>query len=153
MIRIVEFNCPYCNKCNSYGAEVKSSETTIRCCDFCCCEFAVLIKFEITTTVETSSFSWQGTSLREIVELVEEYNNFADGKWSDWRDAAEIFDNYEITAYNDKYCSERKARSILNRAIKTNGNSLDEDIPKLIDDTYPDAAVVPDTFLTKYIKK
>lgn len=153
MIRTVEFNCPYCNKCNSYEAEVKYSETTIQFCDFCGCDFAVLIKFEITTTVETSSFSWQGTSLRGIVELVEENNNFAGGKWSDWRDAAHIFDNYEITAYNDMYCSESKAQWILNRAIKTNGGSLNEDIPKLIDDTYPNAAVVPDTFLTKYIKK
>jgi len=61
-------------------------------------------------------------ALQSAVEGVEDNININDGTWSDWTDAGDIADVYEI----EDLCVT--GREILGRAITSNGDSLRADL-------------------------
>lgn len=61
-------------------------------------------------------------SLKQAVLSVQDNNTSNDASWSDWTGADHIADVYELFGLAPDECA------ILNRAIKTNGASLDDDL-------------------------
>ena len=57
-------------------------------------------------------------ALKEAIQAVEENNRINDAQWSDWQDATDIREVYEI-----KHLSKRDIAT-LEEAINTNGKSL-----------------------------
>ena len=86
------------------------------------------------------------TTLKTLVEGVEDNNTINNGNWSDWTGADAIFETYCDDEYCDEYCDEPTAIEILENAIQTNGKSLNQDLIQLRNEIWGNAIVIPDTF-------
>ncbi len=64
-----------------------------------------------------------------IIKGVEENNQKNGGSWSDWIDSKHIFDVYlNNTNYDNFYGSFEEIKYLLDKAIETNGKSLENDL-------------------------
>lgn len=61
-------------------------------------------------------------SLKQAVLSVQDNNTLNEASWSDWTGADHIADVYELSDLTPEECA------ILDRAIKTSGASLDDDL-------------------------
>lgn len=73
-----------------------------------------------TTSHDTINF-------RELIEAVEENNEINSGEWNHWKDAYNVLETYGPN-YKDEDISEEDALTIIQRAIDTNGLSLNNDL-------------------------
>jgi hypothetical protein len=69
-------------------------------------------------------------TLKSIIEGAEDNNSTSEGQWKDWPDEFEILNVYAADGIDDdEYATEEEIREILSRAIETNGESLERDLP------------------------
>lgn len=61
-------------------------------------------------------------ALRHAIEAVEENNLINDGMWLEWDDASHVAETYGIEL-------DEQGEKIINRAIASNGESLEADLP------------------------
>jgi hypothetical protein len=83
-------------------------------------------------------------TLQSLVDAVEENNKMhPDQSWSVWPNADEIIYVYGTEDshgswenYHDEHVPVEEAKDVLNRAIQSNGSSIETDMKRIYDRTY-----------------
>lgn len=70
-------------------------------------------------------------AIKKAVEAVEDNNQINDGEWSDWDDADHVAETYSVDYAGDHPGLASETAAVINRAIRTNGQSLNDDLPAI----------------------